>query len=139
MTRGRYSEYDPEYHPKSFIELSEKGKSLAQIANHWKVCRDTLWRWSKLFPDFSDAVRIGREAREAWYTEIGMSAMLGQAKTKDGKKIKVEFKYFKWMTQNVCKWSERVYNDNPTPTTSKKDDDDLIEIPLNGSEAPTED
>ena len=102
------SVYRADFHPKSFVELSKSGKNITQIAAIWDVDQGTIRRWSAKYPKFCMSVEKGKELCTNWYTDIGQAAMLGQARTKDGQKINVDFKFFKWMTQNVCKWSERV-------------------------------
>lgn len=74
---GRPTIYDPEFHPESFIELSRQGKLLAEICAEWEISRDTLWRWAKddSKQEFSDAIKIGMQLREAEWIKKGMSFM----------------------------------------------------------------
>lgn len=102
------STYRSDFHPRSFVELSKGGKNKKQISASWGITTITIRRWVEKYPKFCSSVEMGEELCEAWYTDIGQAAMLGQARTKDGQRIEVDFKYFKWMTQNICKWSERL-------------------------------
>jgi len=70
---GRPSKYDPDFHPQSYVLLSEEGKAKAQIAAEWGISRETLREWGKdkKRPEFSCAVRHGDALREAWWIEEG--------------------------------------------------------------------
>lgn len=114
---GRPSKYRKEFHPDNFIELSRKGKTFAQIAAAWDIDRDTIKEWAKRHKEFSAAIKRGRQLAEAWYIDIGQSAMLGQVKI-DGKQTKVELGWYVWMTKNMFKWADKmaVREDKPDPT-----------------------
>lgn len=106
MPAGRPTKYNREFHCENFVELSKKGKTLAQIAFEWDIDRDTVHEWKKVHKEFSDAVKKGRQYAEAWYMNIGQMAMLNQVKI-DGKGIKVELGWHVWMTKNMFKWHDR--------------------------------
>jgi len=111
MPGGRPAKYRRGFHPREFVKLSKKGKSITQIACEWDVVRDTLYEWGRKHPEFSDAMKKGREACEAWYTNLGVGAMTGQLPLIDGKKMVVNLGFFVWMTKNVIKWSDKVETD----------------------------
>lgn len=77
---ARPSKYDPEFHPKSYIELSRQGKWKAQICSAWEISRDTLHRWGKdeSKPEVSEAIKKGDECREDWWQEEGKKLMRGE-------------------------------------------------------------
>jgi hypothetical protein len=101
------TKYDKTFHPDDFLRLSKQGKTFAQIAKAWNIHRSTIIEWSQKHAEFSDAVRQGRELAEAWYMDLGQAAMLGTARV-DKKPIQVSLGWFKWMTQNMFKWSINV-------------------------------
>lgn len=103
---GRPSKYRSEFHPDDFIKLSRTGKTFAQIAGEWDIDRETLWSWSKRHKEFANAVKKGRDLAEAWYMNIGQSAMLNQVKI-DGKLVIVQLGWFVWMTKNMFKWNDK--------------------------------
>lgn len=102
---GRPSLYRPEFHPEDFVRQSRDGKTFKQIAASWNIDRDTLLKWSKRHKEFNGTIKRGRQLAEAWYMDIGRSAMMGQVKI-DGKLIRVELGWFVWMTKNMFKWGE---------------------------------
>lgn len=104
---GRPTKYKKDFHPSDFIAQSKQGKTLAQIAYLWDVDRDTLYEWASVHDEFSDAIKRGREYAEAWYINLGQSAMVGQALV-NGRPIAFQLGAFVWMTKNLFKWSERI-------------------------------
>ena len=52
-------------------------ESFASVVN---VDRDTLYNWCKLFPEFSDAKKIGRMHCQAGLENIGKGLMTGKIK-----------------------------------------------------------
>lgn len=105
--RGQPTKYRKDFHPNDFIALSKKGKTFAQIALIWDVDRDSLKEWAKKHPEFSAAVKKGRQFAEGWYIDIGQAALLGQVKI-DGKPVKVELGWFVWMTKNMFQWRDKI-------------------------------
>lgn len=120
--RGRPSKYKKDFHPLDFIAHSKQGKSLAQIAYTWDVSRDTVYEWAKTHHEFSDAIKKGREYAEAWYMNLGQTAMIGQA-TVNGRPISFQLGVFVWMTKNLFKWSDKI-------VSKSTDGPDLTNRPL---------
>lgn len=119
---GRPTKYQKDFHPSDFIAQSKQGKSLAQIALAWEVDRDTIYEWAKKHSEFSDAIKKGRQYAEAWYMNLGQSAMVGQA-TLNGRPIAFQLGVFVWMTKNMFKWSDKI-------ATTSTDGPDLNNRPL---------
>jgi hypothetical protein len=109
---GQPTKYKKSFHAVDFIAQSKQGKSLAQIAYAWDVSRDTLYEWAKKHKEFSDAIKKGREYSEAWYMNLGQSAMVGQA-TINGRPISFQLGVFVWMTKNIFKWSDKITTEIP--------------------------
>ncbi len=103
---GRPTKYRNSFHPLDYIVQSKQGKTLKQIASNWDVDADTVQEWRKVHPEFSVAVKKGRQFSEAWYINLGQSAMLGQAKA-DNKFVQFNLGAFVWLTKNLFKWSDR--------------------------------
>lgn len=110
--RGRPSPYKPDFHPQDFLRLSEQGRVVAQIARDWKVSRSTLYEWKEKYPEFSDALKKGKEYAEAWWIDLGTKAMLNIAQEKETKKpIKVNLGYYVWLTKNLFRWADQIEQD----------------------------
>lgn len=60
MPAGRPKTYDPNYHPKKARQMAFFGLTNPKIAAVFEVHRDTLDGWTKEYPEFSDALHMGR-------------------------------------------------------------------------------
>lgn len=130
---GRPSEYRADFHPKEYIRLSKMGKSMTQIACTWDLDRQTLYDWAERHRKFAGALKKGREGMENWYSELGQAAMIGQA-TFNGQKVKLDVGLYVWLTKNICKWSDRVQNDDTVKVTAETKSTVNFTLPKNGSE-----
>lgn len=79
---GAPLQYDQGFHPQSYIDLAKKGLGKAQICASWGISRDTLHRWQndKRFPEFSDAIKAGDEARTGWWSNFSSAGTTGKMK-----------------------------------------------------------
>lgn len=98
---GRPTKYQADFHPVDYIALCEKGYSQAQVCAAWSIDGDTLVEWTKKFPEFSAACKIGRKKKEAWYTNFGM--MMAAGKVKGG-----NVAAWIWLSKQVCGWQDRI-------------------------------
>lgn len=76
LPAGRPSKYKPEY-CQLIIEHMEKGYSLESFGAIAEVCKDTLFEWQKVHPEFKEAVDIGYAKSLLWWEKAGMQGMLG--------------------------------------------------------------
>lgn len=58
---GRPSKYKPEEHPKVARELTGNGRTLVDLAELFEVNPDTITEWQAAHPEFSVAIKLGRE------------------------------------------------------------------------------
>lgn len=58
---GRPAKYNPEETPKVARTVTGEGKTLAQLAQLLGVNPDTITDWQKKHPEFSVAIKLGRE------------------------------------------------------------------------------
>lgn len=72
--RGRPSEYKPDY-CETVIDLGRQGKSLAQMASHFDVSRQTIDNWAAAHPDFLEALNRAKVHAQAWWEEKGATGM----------------------------------------------------------------
>jgi hypothetical protein len=73
-TRGRPSTYDPMY-CDMVLRLGAEGKSPEQIAAEIGVPRTTMLSWADTNPDFSTALTRAKELEQAWWENVGQSAL----------------------------------------------------------------
>lgn len=64
MPIGRPTLYNPEEHPRAVQALAGKGKTIADIAEAFDVAMSTVTLWAHEHPEFSVALRLGREAAD---------------------------------------------------------------------------
>jgi transposase len=72
---GRPTDYKPEYCER-VVELGGNGKSYAQIAAELGVARKTLYEWTAIYPEFSDAMNFSRDLSQAWFENIAQGNMV---------------------------------------------------------------
>ena|ERR1700744_6546436 len=130
---GRPTDYRADFHPDNFIELSRQGKNITQIAARWGTYRSVIYNWAEKHPNFKDAIKKGQELMEAWYSDLGQAAMCGQA-TVGGQKVKIDVGLYVWLTKNICKWSDRVKNEDNVKVTAETKSNVTFTLPKNGSE-----
>jgi helix-turn-helix resolvase-like protein len=72
--RGRPSSYSPEFCER-VIEMGEMGKSKAQIARELGVCRQVLYSWVKVHPEFAEAMEESQWRALAWWEDVGQAGL----------------------------------------------------------------
>ncbi len=89
------TKYKPEYVNDAYEYLAS-GKSIVQLARTFGVCRDTIYVWEKAYPDFKEALKIGRDHSQAhWETEL--ESMMYNKEVNTGL-VKLYFaNRFKWL------------------------------------------
>lgn len=76
MALGRPTIYEPEL-CETLPDMFMQGESITEVCVKLGISRDTFYRWMKLYPDFSDAVKIGLEKSEAWWEKLGRAGAAG--------------------------------------------------------------
>jgi len=76
-TVGRPSKYDPSY-CQEVIEWMGEGYSFESFAGKVGVCRDTVFEWANVFPDFSDAKNRGSAACQVFWEKMGINGAGGK-------------------------------------------------------------
>ena len=69
MAMGRPTKYDPAFVDRVVPYLAQ-GFSCSALAGHLGVCYDTIKEWEKEHPDFSAAIKIGRQASAEWWENV---------------------------------------------------------------------
>ncbi len=134
---GRPSLYRKEFHNQDFLEQSNMGNDIRQIARAWGIDRSSIYEWAKKHKEFSHTIKKGQELCEAWYIDLGKAAMVGKAREKNGNPIKVDLGWYVWMTKNICKWTDRVEQKNEITgkNGSPLGPQVILTMPANGTEA----
>ena len=76
---GRPTKYKPEY-CEQLIEHMAHGASFESFGAIIRVCRDTLYEWCKVYPEFSDAKGVGKSCSLNWWEKTGRGITLGKIK-----------------------------------------------------------
>jgi hypothetical protein len=71
---GRPSLYRPEY-CEAVIELGKEGRSIAGMAAHFDVGRNTIDEWAAVHPEFSEALTRAKVHAQSWWEQQGVSGM----------------------------------------------------------------
>jgi len=59
---GRPQKYDDSYHPKAVFEIMKLGATKRKCAEILAIAHETLYKWDRIHPEFSDALLKGRDA-----------------------------------------------------------------------------
>lgn len=78
--RGRPIEYRPEF-ANEIVELMATGLSLTASMASLGFVRDTASDWAKRYPEFSDAIALGKGKRSLFLERRGIAAESGPAVT----------------------------------------------------------
>lgn len=60
---GRPSKFRPEFVEKA-RELSDQGSTNRELADFFKVSESTLWEWTRAHPEFSSALKVGKDSAD---------------------------------------------------------------------------
>ena len=85
VKRGRPTLYNPDKHIRQGHDLAELGATNEQLAEALNISIDTLHQWRLKYPDFSDAIKSGKDKTD---DEVERS-LLSRAKGMRIKKIRV--------------------------------------------------
>lgn len=77
LPRGQPTLYKPEYCDALITHMRE-GYSFESFAANISVNRDTLYTWTEVHPEFSDAKRAGKELSLKFYEGVAKMQALGQ-------------------------------------------------------------
>jgi hypothetical protein len=61
-------------------QLLAAGKSIARVATNLGVCRETIYDWRDIHPEFARALKNGRAAAQAKWEDIGEEGITGGIK-----------------------------------------------------------
>lgn len=106
---GRPSKYDPEYCELVVLHMSQ-GKALRSFGPKVNVHLDTLYEWQAAHPEFSEAIKKGRDKQYAFLEEKGLDGFFNTSITnEDGSKVNCSLNTRVWelFMQNMFDWSRK--------------------------------
>jgi len=77
--RGRPTKYNAKL-CKLLPAMFANGESISEVCAELGISKETFHKWEKLYPDFSDSYKKGKELSEAWWTKLGRAGATGKAK-----------------------------------------------------------
>jgi hypothetical protein len=92
MPAGRPTSYDPKF-CEMLIEHMAKGYSFESFGSVTDTCKDTLYEWVKVHPEFSDAKKRATEKSRYWWESQGIDNILNKkqmTKDSEGNTVLVE-------------------------------------------------
>lgn len=115
---GRPTKYSPGLCDK-VVELAKRTDdeiiSKTHLCIELGITKDTLYRWIKKYPDFSDAISQAMHYIELRYQRLGLGLANG---TKTGNATS-----YIWLTKNILNYTDKVENTNRTTITGVEFDD----------------
>jgi len=103
---GRPSDYK-EIYCDQIIKFMGHGHSIKAFAASIGKHSDTIFEWAKRHPEFSVAIKKGKEQCQLWWEKLGMALAAGH-KTSEHDYRKGNPTVFIWMTKNLLGWSDRI-------------------------------
>jgi hypothetical protein len=92
MPAGRPTSYDPKF-CEMLIEHMAKGYSFESFGSVTDTCKDTLYEWVKVHPQFSDSKKRATEKSRYWWESQGIDNILNKkemTKDSEGNTVLVE-------------------------------------------------
>lgn len=77
---GQPTKYKPEY-CEQVVAFMAQGFSVEAFAGHVWVSKDTLYEWMERYPEFKEAVAIGRERSRVWWEEAARAGLMTEKGT----------------------------------------------------------
>ena len=142
MPGGRPTKYH-EGLPQMLLEHMEDGLSFASFGAKADVCIDTLYHWTKLYPEFSDAKKRATLRSLLFWEQIGRDfttggdntyILLEDPKTGSTKMVQKPFSAPTYIYTMKCRFRKFGYNENDTTD----DVDKFLKPPRNPSLEPEE-
>ena len=73
---NKYATANSKFKPKycdEVVDLGKNGKSLAQMASHFDVSRQTIDNWAEHHPKFLEALNRAKAHAQAWWEDKAMN------------------------------------------------------------------
>ena len=83
MPTGRPTKYKPEF-CDVIIELGREGKTKSHMAQALDVSRDTIHEWTRVHPEFSDAMKRAEDGMHQYLNQIFVDQATGDGPAAKG-------------------------------------------------------
>lgn len=125
---GRPTKFEERF-CEMLIKHMSQGLTLESFGGEIGVAQDTLFRWIKQNPSFSEARKIGDTAQKAFFEKLGLTAAVGKIKGFNATA-------YIWCSKNMIGWRDQVQvtgaNDGPLQIEARKykdlPDKELLEL-----------
>lgn len=77
MSAGRPSTYKPEY-CVLVVAWGAEGKSITWMAAQLDVSRECIYEWTRVHPEFSDAIGRAKARAQAFWEDMGQDGCIAQ-------------------------------------------------------------
>lgn len=123
MTAGRPTKYLPEYCQQLIDHMSE-GLSFESFAGVVSTCKQTLYTWTELHPEFLDAKSQGTEKSRLKWEKLGMAGL------NTGKDEKFNATVWVFNMKNRFKWRDiqEVKQESTQKTELSIKHEDILEL-----------
>jgi len=105
MPPGQPTKYKPEY-CQEVVSFLGQGHSVRAFAGQVKVTTESIYTWMHEYPEFSDAVKLGKAACVKWYEQFFKAMAAGQIRPIDGGKTNAAAAIF--LAKNIIGWKDRL-------------------------------
>jgi hypothetical protein len=117
---GQPTKYNPEW-VETIPNMFSEGQSVLEVAISLGVCKDSLYEYAKLYPEFSDALSRGKAISQAWWERQGRENLYDTSEYDSENKI-----------STTRKFNDRLWNKNVS-CRFRKDWTDKSELEHSGS------
>tara|TARA_R110000868_G_scaffold398579_1_gene671796 strand:- start:401 stop:913 length:513 start_codon:yes stop_codon:yes gene_type:complete len=114
MALGRPSKFEERFIDEAIDFVGEQGKSVTQLAKHFRVSKSTVYLWAQQNKEFSDALTLARDWSEAYWEDKFVGFM--QDNQVNAPLVKLYFaNRFRWTDKQVDQKTEFTFIAGATP------------------------
>ena len=115
--RGQPTKYKPEY-CDMLKDAGRKGEFIEKFILDWDISKETLYKWAKEHPDFSDAYKQYKRGMEHWHKRLFQNLAIG-------KLPKGNVTAAIWLSKIVCGYTEDNLGNQQDPIDATTTYEDL--------------
>ena len=100
LALGRPTKYEERY-PEMLIHHMTEGLSYQSFAATIGVHIDTLYEWERVYPNFSEAKKVGKGLLLLFFEKLGRAAAAGKVENFNATA-------YVWLSKNMIGWRDKV-------------------------------